>query len=151
MTSPHQNQDLFRFLLQGRATFCRFIRVHAINLPAYFFYSLGREFSSNPGSSCASLPSVGPGYFSFATFRPGQSLRHGVATERKKMNPTLPAKLDSSLASGCHLLTKAWNWSKRRERRVPWTKRGKRSRKHPGLPENFLDRELKKQASIIIA
>ena len=93
-------KNLFRFLLQGHASLCRFIQVyasrfiqvHAIIMLAYycyFFYSLPREFSANLYSRCSSssLPSLGPRYSSFTTFQPGLSLCQEEASTSKKVNP----------------------------------------------------------------
>ena len=71
MTSYHHlmfmRRDLFppdsRFIQILITGTCKFMQVHAIiMLVYYFFYSLSREFSTNPRCSSTSLPSVGPGF-----------------------------------------------------------------------------------------
>ena len=52
---------LIQNFITGTCTFMySFIQVHTVIMLAYFFYSLSREFSTNPGCSSASLPSLGP-------------------------------------------------------------------------------------------
>ena len=125
VTSSLQIQNLFRFLLQRHASLCKFMQVHAIIMLAYccyFFYSpLSREFSANPRYSSTYLPSFGPVY-SFMTFHPSPSCCQEVASASEKRSKQVEC-------CRMHLLTKARTWPKCCERRMPWTKRRKRSRR----------------------
>ena len=89
VTSFHQIQNLLRFLLQGHESLGKFMQVHAIIMLAYycyFFYSLSREFSTNPRCSSTSLPSLGLEYssFSFGPVRAFVRRWHPLAKDRSQ-------------------------------------------------------------------